>query len=242
MKKRMSVAGLALQLTWIPVLVLFAAVFVGQQLLFWLPLRQGMDIPFEHHVEEHLAFLGWLGVILTALTAVVSSSSYRRCDFGMTLSRLGISSLEVTVQFGLVFAGYFLLYWAVQFATITMLYARSLTPEQMEDGWTPVWYFLAAYRCPYLHLLMPLRDILGYVRNVLGCVAFGMMTAAARTSGTERANPLLAILVLAWLGLFVFLQDPLAGQSTDLCLSLAFAVLTALVLWGSERRKHHEKA
>ena len=60
MKKRMSVAGLALQLTWIPVLVLFAAVFVGQQLLFWLPLRQGMDIPFEHHVEEHLAFLGWM--------------------------------------------------------------------------------------------------------------------------------------------------------------------------------------
>ena len=242
MKKRMSVAGLALQLTAFPMAVLFVLVSAAQMVLFVPPHEVSFGystqvLVFEHQLEPLVPRIGSLGFLLTALVLIWCCSSHKRCDFSMTLSRLGISEAEVRRIFALVFTGYFLLYWALQFGTVTALYARS----EMLRGQDPLWFFLACYRSPYLHLLMPLREVLGYVRNVSVCLAFGAMAALCLTGGSRKVSPLQIVPFLFWCVMNLSSPGRIGLWTTDVFLILAAAAALAGSLWMTGRRISDEK-
>mgnify|MGYP006921531702 CR=1 FL=1 len=126
-----------------------------------------------------LAFLGWEGS---------SRVSY-------TLRRLSVGHRALT----LLWAGYgffcLLFFWAAHLGTLLALCAAAL-PRLAPEFSGPQALFLACYRDPYLHSLLPLDDCLLWVRNLSMCAALG--TAAASFSFQRRlGRPPFAILPLA---------------------------------------------
>ena len=126
-----------------------------------------------------LAFLGWEGS---------SRVSY-------TLRRLSVGHRALT----LLWAGYgffcLLFFWAAHLGTLLALCAAAL-PRLAPEFSGPQALFLACYRDPYLHSLLPLDDCLLWVRNLSMCAALG--TAAASFSFQRRmGRRAFAILPLA---------------------------------------------
>ena len=110
-----------------------------------------------------LAFLGWEGS---------SRVSY-------TLRRLSVGHRALT----LLWAGYgffcLLFFWAAHLGTLLALCAAAL-PRLAPEFSGPQALFLACYRDPYLHSLLPLDDWPLWARNLSMCAALG--TAAASFS------------------------------------------------------------
>lgn len=133
-----------------------------------------------------LAFLGWEGS---------SRVSY-------TLRRLSVGHRALT----LLWAGYgffcLLFFWAAHLGTLLALCAAAL-PRLAPEFSGPQALFLACYRDPYLHSLLPLDDCLLWVRNLSMCAALG--TAAASFSFQRRmGRRAFAILPLAALSALCF--------------------------------------
>ena len=109
-----------------------------------------------------LALLGWEG---------------SGCRTGYTLRRLRVGEKPLTLLWG----GYgtlcLLFYWAAHLGTVLALGAAAM-PHLSERAASPLALFLACWRSPYLHALLPLEDVWLWGRNLLLCAALGLGTAA----------------------------------------------------------------
>ena len=109
-----------------------------------------------------LALLGWEG---------------SGCRTGYTLRRLRVGEKPLTLLWG----GYgtlcLLFYWAAHLGTVLALCAAAM-PHLSERAASPLALFLACWRSPYLHALLPLEDVWLWGRNLLLCAALGLGTAA----------------------------------------------------------------
>ena len=109
-----------------------------------------------------LAFLGWEG---------------SGCRTGYTLRRLRVGERALSLLWG----GYgtlcLLFYWAAHLGTVLALCAAA-APHLSERAASPLALFLACWRSPYLHALLPLEDVWLWGRNLLLCAALGLGTAA----------------------------------------------------------------
>ena len=95
-----------------------------------------------------------------------------------------------------------LFFWAAHLGTLLALCAAAL-PRLAPEFSGPQALFLACYRDPYLHSLLPLDDCLLWVRNLSMCAALG--TAAASFSFQRRmGRRAFAILPLAALSALCF--------------------------------------
>ena len=133
-----------------------------------------------------LAFLGWEGS---------SRVSY-------TLRRLSVGHRALT----LLWAGYgffcLLFFWAAHLGTLLALCAAAL-PRLAPEFSGPQALFLACYRDPYLHSLLPLDDWPLWARNLSMCAALG--TSAACFSFQRRmGRRAFAVLPLAALSALCF--------------------------------------
>ena len=90
-----------------------------------------------------------------------------------TMNRLGLSELQTTLVFGVVFSGYFLLYWAVQLAFAYGVFAWFSRFSLVSSNA----FMLAVWRSEWLHLLLPLGEWWGYLRNVIVCLSLGFCAA-----------------------------------------------------------------
>ncbi len=238
MKKRTSIASLTLTMTWIPA-ALITLLTPALQLFLCQPMHDSQNryiYLLEQQLDSTVARLGSIGFLLLALAVIGCCSSQKRSDFGMTLRRMGVSPLECRVLIGLVFFGYFLIYWAVQFLTVTALYART-KPFLGEE---PLIYFMTTYRSNYFHLLMPLRDIWGYIRNVTLCLCFGMMCTLALGRPGQKVLSMIWLPILVWLALHLVTGIGHATITTDIALSITAVGVTSLSVWGTARRLSHE--
>lgn len=109
-----------------------------------------------------LALLGWEG---------------SGCRTGYTLRRLRVGERALSLLWG----GYgtlcLLFYWAAHLGTVLALCAAAM-PHLSERAASPLALFLACWRSPYLHALLPLEDVWLWGRNLLLCAALGLSTAA----------------------------------------------------------------
>ena len=109
-----------------------------------------------------LALLGWEG---------------SGCRTGYTLRRLRVGERALSLLWG----GYgtlcLLFYWAAHLGTVLALCAAAM-PHLSERAASPLALFLACWRSPYLHALLPLEDVWLWERNLLLCAALGLGTAA----------------------------------------------------------------
>lgn len=238
MKKYASVAALALRMTFLPVLLAILAVCALQW--FSVDPMYYLDWSFEHQLEGFRSFLnptflGRSGAAVILIVLMLTGTGGRGARSRYTLGRLGISETGVTVTFCLVFTGYFLLYWVIQLGLVLALYDRYAR-------WTvpgPNALFLAAYRSEYFHMLLPLRDWWGYVRNILMCLSFGSGAGLAlhRLRRGKGSIPMLmapVFLAAVWMPL-----DP-ASQTLDILLSILFAAYIIGFGWLVFRGDHNE--
>ena len=191
MKKVTSTALLALQLTWKIVLLVFALT-LGVQLFFVCRELMPGGVPlqttfgFETLIRSAVQGAGkwWMLMLMALLVATAGAARGSKTTY--TLNRLGLTENAVTLVFGGVFTGYFLLYWAVQLAFaygVFVWYSRlSLVSSNT--------FMLAVWRSEWLHILLPLGEWWNYLRNLVICLSFGFCAAFAAQQGRRGKIPL----------------------------------------------------
>lgn len=228
MKKRMSSAALGLQLTFWPVM---AAIAMCSAFQLWSFFRTEylweMDgyvnyLTFEELLDNHRVAYHGKSSFLLILGMILIAPKNKAC---YTLQRLRISENELTAQWALLFAGYFLLSWAVQLGLCMVLfriYANAVGLKAMD-------FFLASYRSRYLHLLLPLGENWGYGRNVLLCLGWGTMGALTGRYLRHGGKPFMAIALV--IGTLMFLPSDMASEPGDIILSVVLVLAAAIQLY-----------
>lgn len=237
MKKRISGAALALQLTFWPVMaviLIWSALQVWSFLrseCFWVVESYVNPMAFEDVLDNQRVFFygkfSFLMILAMTLVSPGNKASY-------TLRRLRISENELTISWAMVFSGYYLLSWAVQLGLCVGMfryYAEVTNLEAMD-------FFLACYRSRYLHLLMPLGEPWGYVRNIVICLGWGAMGALVSRYSRHRGKPIMAIALVVMT--LAFLPAEMASRTLDrwLCgLSVIMIVIQCLMIREVERNE-----
>ena len=177
MKKITSAALLALRLTWLSVL-LYALTAVGLQIFdgYRELMPGGVPLQATFGFENLLLSVQrvgrfWMVLLLFALTRAAADTKGSKSIY--TMNRLGLSENQMTLIFGGVFTGYFLLYWALQIAVcygFFIWYSRFTLVSSNS-------FMLACWRSEWLHTLLPLNEWWGYLRNIAICASFGFSAA-----------------------------------------------------------------
>ena len=220
MKKVTSAALLAIQLTWKTVLLVFTLT-VGLQI--WGGFRELMPggVPlqatfgYENLLRSAAQGAGkWWAVMLLAFL-IASAGANKNCKTIYTMNRLGLSENRVTLIFGGIFTGYFLLYWALQLAVcygFFVWYSRLALVGSNA-------FMLACWRSEWLHFLLPLSEWWGYLRNLSICISFGFSAALAARQACRGKVP------LTWTAAPLLCVFLLSGEIGSVPLDLALTVL-----------------
>jgi len=184
MKKHVSVWMLLNRFTFWKLFLVLVIMCAAQIILF-----QRVLIRELHYAELDLSFvaleaileksrIGWaLAGGFIAYTAVLSGGG---CAFGSmsgyTLRRLSVSEKTVFVWQSVHNALSYMLFWASQVGiSLLLCFWFENTAETHITGQT---VFLAYYRSDLFHALLPLDDIIIWIRNFLVCIGLGIAAAA----------------------------------------------------------------
>ena len=223
MKKITSAALLALKLTWLAAL---AFTLTGAAVQIFYVFRELMPggVPlqttfgFEQLLQSAAERVGkfWMVLLLYMLGMDVGKS----VKTIYTMNRLGLSENQMTLVFGAVFSGYFLLYWAFQ---IALCYGFFVWYSRFALVGSNTW-MLACWRSEWLHTLLPLGEWWGYLRNTVICLSFGF-TAAIGSQLMRRGKYPFAFLVPPVLCLFL-LSGGIGEFGMDILLTVLLAAFT----------------
>lgn len=234
MKKITSTAALGLRLTWTNVLTVFLITGVCQ---WFLVYRNGFENEvFEYLLDEYVFTPGILGQLGLVGGIYYALSGKKANTTAYTLRRLRLGEGTVTAIWGLLFAGYFLLYWAFQIGMMLLLYGmydRAVgAPENL--------LFLTTFQSSYFHNLLPLHEPWAVVRNSVFCLSFGSFAAlSAQNARNGRTFPLCMFFVLVILWAILYPHE-MASQSTDISLSIIALLCLAIDIFWSWRWMEHE--
>jgi len=220
MKKITSAALLALKLTWKTAL-LIVLLTLGLQILDGCRELMPGGVPlqatfgYENLLRSAAQPAGkwWCAMLLVFLTFRPAASKGSKTVY--TMNRLGLSEGRMSLVFGAVFTGYFLLYWALQLAVcygFFVWYSRFTLVSSNT-------FMLACWRSEWLHTLLPLGEWWGYLRNLAICGSFGFSAAFGSTQSRHGKLPLMA-LVPPVLCLFL-----LTGRIGDFWLDMILTVV-----------------
>lgn len=179
MKKRLSILMLAARFTVYRVILLLLGMSIVQVGLFYLALEKGKTTGLDVLLRQSNG--GWAAVIAFILLCVILGKSVNGSGGSMsayTVDRLSVSEIEFTGWFALFNSLMFLVFWlweALTMLSMCLLYVWQAPQEAVG----PQTVFLACYRVGYLHRLIPLADISGWVRNGAFVVALGICTATS---------------------------------------------------------------
>ncbi|MCI9316996.1 MAG: hypothetical protein HFF67_03035 [Oscillospiraceae bacterium] len=157
---------------------------------------------------------------------------------GYALGRLSIREETAILWKGVCNTAYLLLFWAVQTVLAVLFahwYAAGLDPASR----TAQTVFLAFYRVPFLHGLLPLGEWTGYVRNLLVVLGLGLESGAAACRRRRGGRFPLAF-AMEILALTFFAKGP--GELTDgmwmdvvVFLGAALSRLSIIATWEEGR-------
>ena len=226
MKTYTSAALLALKLTWKTVLLTFTLtlglqIFDGYRELMpgGVPLQ--VSFGFENLLRAAAQPAGkwWTVMLLVFLTVSAGRSKGSRSVY--TVNRLGLCENHTTLIFGLVFTGYFLLYWALQIAVCYGFYVWHSRLSLISSNT----FVLACWRSEWLHILLPLNEWWNYLRNLAICGSFGF--AAAFGSQLLRRGKFPVGSFVPPLLCMAMLSGRIVNFAPDLALTVLLTVCTA---------------
>ena len=179
MKKRLSILMLVARFTVYRVVLLVLGMSVAQVGLFYLALRKGSSNPLDVLLDSSkFGFVAVIAFILLCVLLGKSANGSGGSVSAYTVDRLSVSEIEFTGWFALYNGLMFLVFWlweALTMLSMCLIYVR-LAPQEAVG---PQTIFLTCYRSGYLHRLIPLADISGWVRNGAFVVALGICTATS---------------------------------------------------------------
>ena len=192
MRRYCSVLGLAARSTFWKVLAA-ALVSCGAEAALFLITLHGWDPEWETYggtvaannpmglegliAHSRIALCFGLGLAAVCGTLALLGWEGSGSQTGYTVRRLRVGESRLTLLWG----GYgvlcLVLYWAAHLATVLALCTAAM-PRLAPEAASPLALFLACWRSPYLHSLLPLTDwpLLG--RNLLLFVGLGLSTAS----------------------------------------------------------------
>lgn len=231
MKKRLSILMLAARFTVCRVILLLLGMSIVQVGLFWLALGKGSTHPLDVFLRSYNN--GWAAVIAFILMCVLLGKSVNGSGGSMsayTVERLSVGEIEFTGWFALYNALMFLVFWmweALTVLSMCLIYVR-YTPQEVAVG--PQTIFLASYRVEYLHRLIPLADISGWVRNGAFVMALGICTAANayHERGGRRG---VAIWFAAAIALWGICNEKFRNSSMDVMFAVASVLVAAIAVY-----------
>lgn len=185
MKRHLSIWMLMARSTICKVLGLLLALAAADGVLFALTLRQDTSILGLEQVlaESHLSIV--FGVCMVLLMAVLCLNG---CEFsakqGYTLRRLRVSQREIFPWQAAHNA--VCCFWLLAVQTLIVLALCRVYAAQDPDMVNSQTVFLAFYRVPFLHSLLPLADGWRYVRNAVLCAT---RCCARRSACARRRSP-----------------------------------------------------
>lgn len=182
MRRYCSVLGLAARCTFWKVLAATLVSCGAEAALFlttlarWGPERNPLSL--EGLLFHSRAFLCFgPGLVLVCALLALWEGTGSGSQTGYTVRRLRVGESRLTLLWG----GYgvlcLVLYWAAHLATVLALCTAAM-PRLAPEAASPLALFLACWRSPYLHALLPLDDVWLWGRNLLLCAALGLGTAA----------------------------------------------------------------
>lgn len=225
MKRHLSIWMLMARSTICKVLGLLLALAAADGVLFALTLRKDTSILGLEQVlaESHLSIV--FGVCMVLLMAVLCLNG---CEFsakqGYTLRRLRVSQREIFLWQAAHNA--VCCFWLLAVQTLIVLALCRVYAAQDPDMVNSQTVFLAFYRVPFLHSLLPLADGWRYVRNAVLCAALGVCAAAFPVQ-QRQGNRGFAAVILTALTVLFFVQPVRSG---DFWLIGALVVITAVAL------------
>ena len=237
MKKYTSVAALALRLTALPVLGLMAVVGGFQWLLFDLEIRDTTYLrAFQYMMDDRPALMGLFGLAALVLMLRSATVGTKRSQTAYTIRRLQLSEDCSTLVFGLVFVGWFVLYWAFQIAICLALFSRYTDIM----GEIQNMLFVSAFRSQYFHNLLPLYEPWALVRNCVLCLSFGGFAALAARNTRNGKGASLLMFSLSLFACTVLYPDQLGTQVNDISLSVIVLVCLAIDIFWTRRWSRDE--
>ena len=226
MKKITSAALLALKLTWLAAL---AFTLTGAAVQIFYVFRELMPggVPlqttfgFEQLLQSAAERVGkfWMVLLLYMLGMDIGKS----VKTIYTMNRLGLSENQMTLVFGLVFSGYFLLYWAFQ---IALCYGFFVWYSRFALVGSNTW-MLACWRSEWLHTLLPLGEWWGYLRNTVICLSFGFTAAFNMQRARREKHATVSLFKIVPPVLCLFLLNGRVGERGP-----ATALIFLLILFG----------
>lgn len=174
MKRHVSVLAMWARTNLRRVLVLLGLMAVFETALFAVQVNR---LPGAA-LEDVLKGVPLIGIVtLQFLMFFLCYSGDEEKGVGYALGRLSIREETAIVWKGVCNGVYLLVFWAVQ-TVLAVLFARWYAASLDPASRTAQTVFLAFYRVPFLHGLLPLGELTGYVRNLLLVLGVGLESGA----------------------------------------------------------------
>lgn len=224
-RKHLSVLMLYARSSIVPLLCTMILVAGIQTGLFLWELQRGTTA-LEAAIQPDY----FKGVFICGIILLVAFL-YRMNGGGYTLRRLRISERTVFLWHVLSCFLCFVILWMAEIVVLTALCRYYLTQE-IASGLSNQALFLAFYRNPFLHSVLPLESVSRWVYLIFAFASLAFVTAGAvvrkRYGRNIRNNAPLSMTVVAMLFYFV---RPLGSLASDVMLSLFHVAVILYSLW-----------
>lgn len=226
MKKYTSTAALALRLTWVRALGVFAAVGIGQWAVYLHGFSEYKGTHLRDLLEGSHSTIGLLGGFALMVVLYITLRGGRSSDTTLTIRRLPLREGTVALLWTGVAAGWFLLYWAFQLGQVIAMYAYGAA--RLPQGRDTL--MLLSYSLHYFHYLLPLSEPWGYARNIALVIGLGSGSVmGARNAWHGRKIPLGMGLVIVMAAMMLIPRD-VGSQLEDIWM-VAIAAAAMLIDW-----------
>ena len=173
MRKHIAAAGLYVRMNILRVITILLITVTAEVLLFC----RAASLP-NTGLEDVIARSGVLWVMAAAFVLLTVQLCAAGGDRGggqnYTLQRLALQERTVTFWQMAVNALFYLLFWTLQGLALIILCAVVRDTGDVLSGQA---LFLACWRSPLLHGLIPMGEVLIWIRNVAFCAVLGIVTA-----------------------------------------------------------------
>lgn len=231
MRRHSSVLWLMVQRTFGRVIILLVGIIAVQAVL----LREAVQkLEFGNYSLEqaldqgHVAGAAGVGLIIMTAMLCMAWEERGHESFGYTLRRLSVSERMIVLWQAVYHGGCYLLMWATQMLGMMALaqWYTQIADPAIVTGQT---VFLAFYRHGYLHGLLPMLDVMYWIRNLGLLIALSLSSAyfvyARRRGKTSVELLAMLLLIMIFFGAYV---DMAGAEGMVIVFS---AVCIALILW-----------
>ena len=180
MKKYLSVFGLFAQSSIYKILGIISLMILAETGLFayaYIPAMSSEGIGrFEHYIDRsHIELCLAAAFIVITIVLCLQGTEFSS-KVGYTLRRLSVSEKAVFFCQAIFNTISYLILWAVQ---VGILYAFSLwyttkTPTEFVNNQS---IFLSSYRSEFFHTILPLSEVMLWIRNILLFISLGFASA-----------------------------------------------------------------